>query len=499
MPDTARIKPNFTVTEAARCLLCESAPCTAACPHGQDPAGLLHALRFENEAGARGCVKNEICAGCVAPCESACIHYDFPLRIRALAKSIRADGVRPKSFDLSIDFCGIRCENPFFLSSSVVASNYDMCASALEQGWGGIVFKTIGFLKPKEISPRFAAVGKEGTPFVGFRNLEQIAEHDLKDNLQDLRRLKQDYPNKVIVASIMGETDEEWTELSRLCEQAGVDMIECNFSCPHMSAHGLGCDVGQNPELVKRFTASARRGTKLPILAKMTPNTGNMEPAAVAAVAGGADGIAAINTIKSISGFDLETLSPPPYVHGKSSVSGYSGKAVKPIALRFVHDLASYKELAGVPISGMGGIETWKDAAEFLALGCTNIQVTTAVMQYGYSIIAELNSGLGVYLENQGYASLSEFCGAGLEHMVSPDKLDRETICYPVFSRDRCVGCGRCYISCKDGGHQAISFDAQKRKPVMIGAKCVGCHLCRLVCPTGAIGSTARVPKKVGA
>ncbi len=490
---------NFKMLEAARCLLCEAAPCTAACPNGQDPAGMLHALRFENEARARGCVNNGICADCSAPCESVCIHYDFPLRIKKLSGRINADGVFPESFDLSIDFCGVHCENPFFLSSSVVANNYEMCAEALKQGWGGVVFKTIGFLKPEEISPRFAALGKEGTPFVGFRNLEQIAEHSLADNLADLKRLKMDYPNKVIVASIMGENEVEWTQLALLCEEAGVDIIECNFSCPHMSAHGLGCDVGQNPELVKLFTQATRKGSSLPILAKMTPNTGNMEPAAVAAIEGGADGIAAINTIKSITGFDLETLSPPPYVHGKSSVSGYSGKAVKPIALRFIHDMACYEALKGVPISGMGGIETWKDAAEFFALGCTNVQITTAVMQYGYSIITELCTGLGDYLQCHGYESLRQFCGCGLAHFVAPDELDRNSVCYPVFDRTLCVGCGRCYVSCRDGGHQAIVFDKAIRRPSMIGTKCVGCHLCRLVCPVGAIGSTVRIAKKASA
>lgn len=489
----------FESREAARCLLCEAPPCTAACPRHLDPAALLHALRFENRAGARQYADSEVCARCKAPCEKACIQNDFPVRIRRLVRSVGADGKVPAGADLSISFCGVRCENPFFLSSSVVANSYDMCAAALRQGWAGVVFKTIGFLKPREISPRFAAVGKEGTPFVGFRNLEQISEHPLETNLGDLMHLKSEFPEKVIVASIMGENEQEWTELARLCEQAGADIIECNFSCPHMSGHGLGCDVGQDPALVKRYTEAVRRGTDLPILAKMTPNIGNMEPVAIAAVEGGASGIAAINTVKSISGLDLEKLAAPPYVHGKSAVSGYSGKAVKPIALRFICDMASYPGLRGVPLSGMGGVETWKDAAEFLALGCTNVQVTTAVMEYGYSIIRELISGLSNYLAEHGYECLLDFCGEGLAHMIQPSELDRETVCYPMFDREKCVGCGRCYVSCRDGGHQAILFDETRRYPRMLGPKCVGCQLCRLVCPVGAIGSTARVPKRESA
>lgn len=489
----------FETQEAARCLLCEAPPCTAACPKDFDPAALVHALRFENRDGARQYMLSEACSRCKAPCERACIQNDFPVRLRKLAGSVGANGKAPAQADLSVSFCGIRCENPFFLSSSVVASSYEMCASALRQGWAGVVFKTIGFIKPNEISPRFAAVGKEGTPFVGFRNLEQIAEHALETNLGDLMRLKEEFPEKVICASIMGENEQEWEDLARLCQQAGADLIECNFSCPHMSGHGLGCDVGQDPALVRRYTEAVRRGTGLPVLAKMTPNLGNMEPVAMAAVEGGASGIAAINTVKSISGLDLSTLAPPPYVHGKSAVSGYSGKAVKPIALRFVCDMASYPGLRGVPLSGMGGIETWRDAAEFLALGCTNVQVTTAVMEYGYGIIRELKSGLAAYLAAHGCRSLSDFCGAGLSHMVSPDELDRESVCYPTFDKDKCVGCGRCYVSCRDGGHQAIIFDEKLRRPRMAGKKCVGCQLCRLVCPVGAVGSTARVPKRASA
>lgn len=483
--------------EAARCLLCHDAPCTKACKFSKDPARFVRAVRFDNDYTASTCLDKAQCSGCEAPCETACIHYDLPIRIKEMVsklemKDINKEETRP---DLSIEFCGVQCENPFFLSSSVVASNYEMCANALKMGWAGIVFKTIGILQPKEVSPRFDATRKEGTPFVGFRNLEQIAEHSLEENLEYLKKLKQDFPNKVIVASIMGQDEQEWTTLAKMVTDIGVDIIECNFSCPHMTGHGLGSDVGQNPELVKSYTMATRKGTHLPILAKMTPNIGHMEIPAIAAVEGGADGIAAINTIKSISGLELDTMAAPPHIEGKSAVSGYSGKAVKPIALRFIHDMKKHPKLIEVPISGMGGIETWRDAAEFIALGCANIQITTAVMQYGYRIIDDLIEGLAHFVASKGYTSVSQLVGTALDNIVSAELLNRETIIYPVFDKNQCVGCGRCYISCLDAGHQAIIFDSG-RKPKLKGSSCVGCHLCKLVCPTGAIGVSKRVPKK---
>jgi len=231
------------------------------------------------------------------------------------------------------------------------------------------------------------------------------------------------------------------------------------------------------------------------VLAKMTPNVGNMEPPAIAAVDGGANGLAAINTVKSITGLNLENLAAPPDIAGKSAVSGYSGKAVKPIALRFIHDMAVCDKLKCVPLSGMGGIETWRDAAEFLALGCSNLQITTAVMQYGYGIINDLKAGLGNYLKEHGHNALPCFCGSALPNMVSSDELDRSTVVYPVIDRNACIGCGRCFISCRDGGHQAISFDTATRRPRLLSRKCVGCHLCRLVCPSEAIGVSKRVAK----
>lgn len=385
--------------------------------------------------------------------------------------------------DLSIEFCGVKCENPFFLSSSVVGSNFEMCAKALDLGWAGVVFKTIGFYVPQEVSPRFDVIGKENTPFIGFKNLEQISDHPLELNLKWMKEIKEKYPNKVLVASIMGENEEQWTKLAKMVTEVGADIIECNFSCPQMINDNMGADVGQNPELVKKYCEATRKGSKLPILAKMTPNLSNMEEPAIAAIQGGSTGIAAINTIKSITRIDLDKFSPYPIINGKSSVSGYSGKAIKPIALRFIYDLAKSSKLRNIPISGMGGIETWKDAVEFILLGASNIQITTAVMQYGYRIINDLVNGLSYYMAEKGINSVDELVGIALENVVSADELDRSYIVYPKFQNHNCVGCGRCYISCYDGGHQAISWDYENRKPLLLKDKCVGCYLCANVCP----------------
>ena len=277
--------------------------------------------------------------------------------------------------------------------------------------------------------------------------------------------------------------------------QPKADIIECNFSCPHMSGDGLGSDVGQNPELVKRYTELVSSATNVPVLAKMTPNIGNIELPAIAAAEGGASGIAAINTIKSILGIDTDTLVSYPSISGKCAVSGYSGKAVKPIALRFISDLAHCERLSEMELSGIGGIETWHDALEFILLGCKNIQITTAVMQYGYRIIEDLISGTKHYMSSHGIKCISQLVGAAVNNIIPADELDRRTIIYPAFDRKKCIGCGRCFISCSDGGHQAIEIKGGKA--VLHASKCVGCHLCMLVCPVNAISDrNKRIPKR---
>ncbi len=384
--------------------------------------------------------------------------------------------------DLSIDFLGVKCENPFFLSSSPVGSNYEMIKKAFEAGWGGVYYKTIGVYIPDECSPRFDIGRKEDLAWTGFKNMEMISDKPLEVNLEYISRLKEDFPTKVMAVSIMGSNDEEWVYLTKKVTEAGADIIELNFSCPQMDSHEMGSDVGQNPDLVAHYTKLCVENTHLPVVAKMTPNIGHMEIPAEAAVKAGAKGIAAINTIKAITNLDLESVTAMPAINGKSSISGYSGAAVKPIALRFITQMKQYEPLKDVPITGMGGIETWQDALEFLLVGASNLQVTTAVMQYGYRIVEDMISGLSHYMDERGIDKLEDLVGLALPNIVGADEIDRDFKIIPEINYDKCVKCGRCYVSCFDAAHQAIDWDSEERKPI-INDNCVGCHLCLNVCP----------------
>lgn len=489
-------------TDMLGCRLCAAAPCAAACKK-LDCAKILRSIWFDNvEAAALKLPAENPCLHCSAPCEAACVSKRA-VPIRRLISRMH-DEVLPQAEPADIsaeerlrcDMCGVPMENPFLLSSSVVASTYDMCARAFEAGWAGACFKTICTMDIHEASPRYSAIKGSDGSIIGFKNVEQLSDHSLMENMEIFRRLKKNYPTKFILASIMGKDEQEWETLARACQENGADAIELNFSCPNMAEGGLGSDIGQIPELVERLTRSARKSCTIPLLAKLTPNVAHMSDAAEAALCGGADGLAAINTIKSITGVNLHTYVPAPAVHGKSAVGGYSGNAVKPIALRFIMELEKNPKLQGMHISGMGGIETWKDALEFILMGSDSIQVTTAVMQYGYRIIDDLKDGLNCYLAQKGFRNVKEAVGLAIDAVEeSTDVLERDTVVFPTFDKGKCIGCGRCAISCRDGGHQAITLNTE-RKPVLNGKRCVGCHLCLLVCPEAAIGTARKRIRK---
>ena len=415
--------------EASRCLLCQDAPCTKVCKHG-DPARAIRAIRFDNHKPALRWVKD--CSDAdLERAEQACIHYNWPIRIKEMLRSIHPDDVDDSAYPaLDIDFCGIHCENPFFLASSAVCTNYEMVAKAFEAGWAGVFYKTICMQEIKEVSPRFDAMHNNAThgDFYGFRNMEQLSENPVEKDFYDLHRLKTDYPTKVVIASIMGQTEEEWIALAKMAEEAGCDAVELNFSCPQMKHEGMGSDVGQNPELVRDFTACVKDNVNIPVIPKMTPNITHIAEPAEACIKAGADAISAINTIKSV------TMDADAEVAGQRTISGYSGRAVRPIALRHVLELAQMP--IKTELSGIGGIETWRDALEFIQLGCNNVQVCTAVMQYGYRIIDDLILGLQRYMAKRGISHLQDIVGEQLTKFLKPDHLDRDTIIYPKFDKN---------------------------------------------------------------
>ena len=301
--------------EAARCLLCENAPCSRACGKG-DVARAIRAVRFGNEGIARqwleGCDEGDL-----EKAEQACIHYDRPIRIREILSQL-PEAPRADLPSLAIDFCGIPCENPFFLASSSICTNYEMVARAFDAGWAGVFYKTICLDDINEVSPRFDVLHREGDKgdFTALRNMEQLSENPVEVDFDILSRLKKDYPNKIVVASIMGSTEEQWIELAKMAEAAGVDAVELNFSCPQMRLAGMGSDVGQDPELVTFYTAYVKHSVSIPVIPKMTPNITMMSNPAMGSYFAGADAISAINTIKSV------TMDERAEVSGQWTVSG---------------------------------------------------------------------------------------------------------------------------------------------------------------------------------
>lgn len=399
--------------------------------------------------------------------------------------------------DLSIDFCGVKFLNPFMLSSSPVSNSAEMIGRAFDAGWGGVAYKTIAVDSTPIVhpSPRMHGYNYGDARLVGLQNVEQTSDRGLKHNLVDISYLKKKWPSHVVVASIMGFSTEEWVTLAKAGTDAGADMLELNFSCPHMTVEGAGYKVGQSFELIQRFTEAVKKATRLPVIAKMTPNITDMNEPAMYAKKGGADAISAINTVRAISEVGLDDHIPRPNVGGRGAVSGFSGPAVKPIGLRFIAEMARNRSL-GLPLSGMGGIETWIDALEYILVGASTVQVTTGIIHYGYRMVEDLIEGLSDYMTQKGFTKVSDLVGLAIPNLHETSEFDLKTQGIAAYDLDRCVGCGQCYTVCCDAGGQALEWDSEKRRPKQIEDKCLSCLVCQFVCPVEGLIAYKKMPNE---
>ncbi|WP_027707479.1 NAD-dependent dihydropyrimidine dehydrogenase subunit PreA [Zooshikella ganghwensis] len=389
---------------------------------------------------------------------------------------------------LASNFAGISSPNPFWLASAPPTDKAYNINLAFEAGWGGAVWKTLGEdPHPVNVSSRYSAHHDMYGNLIGINNIELISDRPLATNLSEIRAIKRKWPDRAIVVSIMVPCKEEaWRTMLRKVEDTGADGIELNFGCPHgMPERGMGSAVGQVPELVEQVTAWCKHYTRMPVIVKLTPNITNILQPAHAALRGGADAVSLINTINSITGINLDTFEARPNVDGYTTSGGYCGPAVKPIALNMVSQIARNLDTQGLPISGIGGITTWHDAAEFMVLGAHNVQICTAAMIYGFSIIDELTDGLTQWMRNKGYQALSDFIGIAVPHITDWKYLNLNYKTIANINPDACIGCGRCYAACEDTSHQAIQPSIYKNQKIysIIEEKCVGCNLCEMVCP----------------
>jgi dihydropyrimidine dehydrogenase (NAD+) subunit PreA len=389
---------------------------------------------------------------------------------------------------LATTIAGIRSPNPFWLASAPPTDKKYNVERAFRAGWGGVVWKTLGEDPPVvNTSSRYGAMHYRGQRVAGFNNIELITDRPLDVNLREITEVKRAWPDRALLVSLMVPcTEESWKAILARVEATGADGVELNFGCPHgMSERGMGSAVGQVPEYIEMVTRWCKQATRMPVLVKLTPNVTSILAPARAAVRGGADAVSLINTINSVMGVDLDTMAPLPAVHGKGAHGGYCGPAVKPIALCMVGEIARDPECRGVPISGIGGIESWRDAAEFLAMGATTVQVCTAAMHYGFKIVEDMASGLEAWLDEKGHRAPGELTGRAVPNYVPWKELDMNYAIVARIDDAACIRCGLCHIACEDTSHQAIRVLGEngRRRFEVIDAECVGCNLCAHVCP----------------
>ena len=391
--------------------------------------------------------------------------------------------------DLSTVFAGIRSPNPFWLASAPPTDKAYNVNRAFEAGWGGVVWKTLGEDGPPIVNvsgPRYGALHTPDRRLIGLNNIELITDRDLHLNLREIKEVKRNWPDRAMVVSLMVPCEEQaWKSILPLVEDTGADGVELNFGCPHgMSERGMGAAVGQVPEYIEMVTAWCKQYSKLPVIVKLTPNITDIRHPARAAKKGGADAVSLINTINSIMGVDPDSLTMSPSTGGMGSHGGYCGPAVKPIALNMVAEIARDKETAGLPISGIGGVGTWRDSLDYLALGAGNVQVCTAAMVHGFKIVQEMQSGLSNYMDDKGFSSVSDIVGKALPTVSAWQFLNLQHITKAVINQDSCIQCGRCHIACEDTSHQAITASKDgKRYFEVKEEECVGCNLCVIACP----------------
>jgi dihydropyrimidine dehydrogenase (NAD+) subunit PreA len=391
--------------------------------------------------------------------------------------------------DIRNDFVGIKSPNPFWLASAPPTDKAYNVERAFKAGWGGVVWKTLGEAGPPIVNvngPRYGAIYGADRRLLGLNNIELITDRDLQTNLREIKQVKKTWPDRAMIVSIMVPCEEAaWKAILPLVEETGADGIELNFGCPHgMSERGMGSAVGQVPEYIEMVARWCKANTRMPVIVKLTPNITDIRYPARAAKKGGADAVSLINTISSITSVNLDNFSPEPSIDGKGSHGGYCGPAVKPIALNMVAEIARDNETRGLPISGIGGITTWRDAAEFMALGAGNVQVCTAAMTYGFKIVEEMISGLENWMDVHGHGTLDDVIGRAVPNVTDWQYLNLNYVTKAKINQDLCIQCGRCHIACEDTSHQAITAMVDgKRHFEVIDEECVGCNLCVNVCP----------------
>ncbi|MCC5984548.1 MAG: NAD-dependent dihydropyrimidine dehydrogenase subunit PreA [Rhodobacteraceae bacterium] len=402
--------------------------------------------------------------------------------------------------DLTSNFLGIKSPNPFWLASAPPTDKAYNVVRAFKAGWGGVVWKTLGADGPPIVNvngPRYGAIWGADRRLLGLNNIELITDRPLEVNLREIKQVKRDWPDRAMVVSLMVPCDEEsWKAILARVEETEADGVELNFGCPHgMSERGMGSAVGQVPEYIEMVTRWVKQHSRMPCIVKLTPNITDIRKPAEAAKRGGADAVSLINTISSITSVDLDSFSPEPSIDGKGAHGGYCGPAVKPIALNMVAEIARDPATRGLPISGIGGVTTWRDAAEFLALGAGNVQVCTAAMTYGFGIIKELTAGLSLYLDQKGM-TLDALQGRAVPNVTDWQYLNLNYVTKARIDQDLCIKCGRCYAACEDTSHQAISMSPDRVFDV-IDEECVACNLCVNVCPVENCITMERLPAGV--